>query len=95
MADPLWGLNGAVTAGNKVYMRAAAGQIQRRDGLQTAFHIVGTYRPSIWFEPDWQQGKLLAHAFPYCRVCSVPLESCTLNLKKVPGWRPRRDFGRV
>ncbi len=95
MADPLWGLNGAFNAGNRVYMRAAAGQILRRDGLQTSFHIVRTYQPSIWFEPNWQQGRLLARTFPHCRICSVPLESDTPNLRKVPGWRPRRDFGRV
>jgi hypothetical protein len=60
-----------------------------------AEQLIARHELRVWFEPDWRNGRYLARRFPHCLIYSIPVESNTLSLRKVPGWRPRRNFGVV
>ncbi|HLK60083.1 MAG TPA: hypothetical protein VKU00_26215 [Chthonomonadaceae bacterium] len=81
--------------GRRVVPAALSGQIVRQDPLQMAIRQIGRYELRCWFEPDWAAARYLAQRFPHCLICSIPVESNTINLHRVPGWRPRPDNGVV
>ncbi|MCW3096935.1 MAG: hypothetical protein JWL77_2553 [Chthonomonadaceae bacterium] len=70
-------------------------QIVREDPVQQAMQIIARHELRVWFEPRWADARRLAARFPRCLICSIPTESDTINLHRVPGWRPRPDRGVV
>ena len=74
-------------------MAGNAGQILRHDPFSMPAQLIARHELRVWFEPDWHQARLLARRFPHCLICSIPVESNTENLRRVPGWRPRRANG--
>lgn len=81
--------------GQRVVTAPTSGIILRRDAFQQAVRLISRHELHVWVEPSWRVGRLLARRFPRCSIYSIPIESDTLNLRRVPGWRPRRDCGRV
>ena len=71
------------------FLSAASGQIYWRDPLREATHLIGYHELRVWFEPDWGVGRVLAQRFPHCLIYSIPFESNTASLYRVPAWRPR------
>ena len=72
-----------------------AARIVRQDPVQQAAQIIARHELRVWFEPRWADARRLAVRFPRCLICSIPTESDTINLHRVPGWRPQRDRGVV
>jgi hypothetical protein len=72
-----------------------AARIVRQEPVQQAAQIIARHELRVWFEPRWADARRLAIRFPRCLVCSIPTESDTINLHRVPGWRPQRDRGVV
>ncbi len=70
-------------------------QIVREDPVQQAIRIIARHELRVWFEPRWSDARRLAIRFPRCLICSIPTESDTIDLRRVPGWRPRPDRGVV
>jgi hypothetical protein len=96
VADPIRLLyNWPTLRGRTTYQAARAGQIARQDSLRQAVYLIQKYELAVWFEPDWQNARFLARRFRHTAICSIPIESNTLNLKRIPGWRPRPDNGQV
>ena len=96
MADPIRLLyNWPTLRGRTVFQPARAGQIARQDSLQRAVYIIQKYELAVWFEPNWQNARFLAKRFRHTLICSIPVESDTAALQRVPGWRPRPDNGQV
>lgn len=81
--------------GCRVLPSVAYAQIIRQDPYQFSARMIARHELRIWFEPNWGVARRLARRFPYCLVCSIPFESDTAALHRVPGWRPRRDVGQV
>jgi hypothetical protein len=81
------------TTGRAANPPAPAGQIFYRDNLRHAAYLIAKHELSVWFEPNWQDARLLARRFPHCMICSIPTESDTPNLRKTPGWRKRPTQG--
>ncbi len=79
--------------------RAAAnieyGQILRREPLAFAAEQIARHEHRTWFEPHWGSARYLARRFPHCTIFSIPTESNTFNLHKVPAWRPKRIISEV
>lgn len=69
--------------------------ILREDALRRAVYLIGKHELSVWFEPRWQDARFLARRFRHCAICSIPFESDTFSLHRIPAWRPRRDNGVV
>jgi len=67
--------------------------ILRQDALRRATFMISKYELSIWFEPRWEHARILARRFPHTTICSIPEESDTPNLHRIPAWRPRRQTG--
>jgi hypothetical protein len=67
--------------------------ILRQDAVRRAAYLISKHELSLWFEPRWEHARILARRFPHCTICSIPTESDTPNLHRVPGWRPRRQGG--
>jgi hypothetical protein len=96
VADPIRLLyNWPTLRGRTVYQAAQSGQIVRQDSLRQAIYLIQKHELAVWFEPDWQNARFLSRRFRHCAICSIPIESNTLNLKRIPGWRPRPDNGQV
>jgi len=74
---------------------AATTQIVREDPVQQAIRIIAKHELRVWFEPRWTDARRLAARFPHCIIFSIPTESDTINLRRVPGWRPRPNRGVV
>ncbi len=72
-----------------------AGQIIRQDPVQQSMQIIAKHELRVWFEPQWADARRLADHFPRCLICSIPTESDTINLHRLPGWRPRPNRGVV
>ena len=96
MADPLRFLHDwPGMHGRRAYTGIHVAQIIRQDPVQWSTRIIARHELRVWFEPRWQDGRVLARRFPRCLICSIPTESDTLNLHRVPKWRPRPDVGVV
>jgi hypothetical protein len=96
LADPIRLINSWTgLRGREVYQAPRSGQIARQDALQHAVYLIQKHELAIWFEPNWQNGRFLARRFRHTTICSIPVESNTFNLKRIPGWRPRPDNGQV
>ena len=67
--------------------------ILRQDPLQYACRLIARNELHIWFEPDWGLARQLARRFPSCLVYSIPHESNTPSLHRIPGWRRHRHTG--
>jgi hypothetical protein len=72
-----------------------AAQIIRQDPVRHSMQIIAKHELRVWFEPRWMDARRLAARFPRCLICSIPTESDTVNLRRVPGWRSRPDRGVV
>lgn len=72
---------------------ATSGQIFYRDALRHSAYMIAKYELRVWFEPNWRDARLLARRFPHCMICSIPEESDTPSLHKVPRWRRRPQSG--
>ena len=72
---------------------STSGQLFYRDGLRHAAYLIAKHELRVWFEPNWRNARLLARQFPHCLVCSIPEESDTPSLHKIPGWRKSRAKG--
>ncbi len=72
---------------------ATSGQLFYRDNLRHAAYLIARYELRVWFEPNWRDARQLARQFPHCTICSIPEESDTPSLHKIPGWRKRRASG--
>ncbi len=77
-------------SGRPVTTTIATEQIFRHDPLRQGERLIARHELRVYFEPDWSVARRLAARFPYCLVFSIPVESNTPNLKKIPGWRVRR-----
>lgn len=75
--------------GGRPLLGAPAGQIHWRDPLRESTRLIGYHELRVWFEPDWGIARTLARRFPHCLVYSIPIESSTISLYRVPAWRPR------
>ncbi len=96
MSDPVRLLyNWPTLRGRTVYQPALSGQIARQNSLQHAVYVIQKHELAVWFEPNWQDARFLARRFRHCAVCSIPAESNTINLHRIPGWRTRPDNGQV
>lgn len=96
MSDPIRGISGWYTLrGQRSLPSISAGQIIRQDPYLIAARLIARHELRVWFEPDWRTARLLARRFPYCAICSIPLETRPASLLRVPGWRPRRNVGVV
>lgn len=96
MADPIRLLSDwPFLRGQRAYSSVTAGQILRRDPLQHAVYLIARHELRVWFEPEWHNARFLAKRFPHCLICSIPIESNTLSLRRIPGWRPRPNNGVV
>ena len=98
MADPIRLLfNWPGMRGARRLPAASAGQIVRQypvqRSVQQSMQIIARHELHIWFEPRWSDGRRLAARFPRCLICSIPTESDTVNLHRVPGWRMRLQRG--
>lgn len=65
----------------------------RQGSLQQSIEIISRHELRVWFEPNWADARILAARFPHCLICSIPVESDTINRTRVPGWRKRREGG--
>jgi hypothetical protein len=74
---------------------ATSGQIFYRDALRHSAYLIAKHELRVWFEPNWKDARLLARRFPHCMICSIPEESDTSSLHKVPAWRRRPQRGVV
>lgn len=96
MSDPIRMVTGWTQMRSmSVFNKPVAGQILRQDPLQMSMRIIARNELRVWFEPNWRDGRFLARRFPHCLICSIPEESDTINLRRIPKWRPRRDMGVV
>jgi hypothetical protein len=96
MADPIRFLTDwPFLRGQKGYVSVNAGLIIRQDPLQQAVRLIARNELRVWFEPDWRNARFLAGRFRHCLICSIPLESNTPSLHRIPGWRPRPNNGVV
>jgi hypothetical protein len=96
MSDPIRSLTGWTLLRVQGGLPSApAAQIIRHDPFQFSARMIARHELRVWFEPDWQPARRLARRFPYCAVCSIPAESNTESLRRIPGWRPRRNVGVV
>ena len=96
MADPIrvattW--HGRIPT--RAYRKVESAWVIREHQLQVAIRIIEKEKLTVWWEPDWRMGQVLARRFTNCFVYSIPEESYTETLFKAPGWRPKRDFGRI
>ncbi|HLH81112.1 MAG TPA: hypothetical protein VKV29_12625 [Chthonomonas sp.] len=91
MFESLWMPNyGFRTAGNIFGGRTPAAILARWDAYAYSSYLIAKYELTLWFEPEWKVARALARRFPYCTVLSIPEESVTPSLFRVPGWRPKR-----
>lgn len=82
--------------GDRPSQRASANpteKVMRQQALEQSIQIIAKHELRIWFEPCWEDARLLAARFPHCVICSIPTESDTVNRTRVPGWRARRNGG--
>ena len=94
MADPIRFLTQwPYLRGIRVLPSANAAQIVRQSPLEQSAQIIARHELRVWFEPRWRDGCILAARFRHCLICSIPVESDTPALHRIPGWRPRRDNG--
>ena len=78
-------------SGRPVHAKITTEQIFRQNPIRQGERLIARHELRVYFEPDWQTARRLAARFPYCLVFSIPTESNTLNLKKIPGWRMNRS----
>ncbi len=95
MADPFGSLRGFHNLMGQGRYQMTAGYILRRSSIQQARRLIEREMPYSWFEQNWYDARLLAREFRFCAIFSVPEESNTFALWKIPGWRPKRDNGVV
>lgn len=79
----------------RAYQPVEAGQIIWQHPLEISVQTISKHELHIWFEPRWSDARYLARRFPHCLICSIPTESDTINLHRVPKWRPKRNVGQV
>ena len=82
--------DGSNVYGRRVLTKENAAIILRQDPLHCAERLISRHELHIWFEPDWHLARRLAARFPHCFIYSIPVESNTASLHRVPGWRTRR-----
>ena len=63
--------------------------LRRKSALEQGTEMIARHELKIWWEPDWRTGMKLAKRFPDCTIVSVPIESDTVNLLKLPAWRAK------
>ncbi|CCW34784.1 hypothetical protein [Chthonomonas calidirosea] len=91
MFESLWMPNyGFRMTGNIFGGRTPAAILARWDAYTYSASLIARYELTLWFEPEWRVAKALARRFPHCTVLSIPEESYTPSLFRVPGWRPKR-----
>jgi len=91
LADPFRFIyNGNAMRGRQSLSSPNMAQIVPNDAYQRAEYLISKHELALWFEPKWQTARLLARRFPHTMICSIPEESDTPNLYRVPGWRRRR-----
>jgi len=96
VADPIRFLSDwPYQPGRRGPVSAHAALIIRQDPLQQAARLIAKHELRVWFEPNWRSARWLAARFPHCLICSIPEESNTPSLYRVPGWRPQRNNGVV
>ncbi len=96
MADPIRISYNWPSLGSRAgYPKVTASLIVHNDSLRHAAYLIAKHELSIWFEPRWQDARILARRFPHCAICSIHVESDTGSLRRIPGWRPRRNLGTV
>ncbi len=97
MADPIRFLTEwPGDRGKRTALPAGVTRVVRQDPRQQSAQLIARHELRVWFEPRWQDARYLAARFPYCLVCSIPLESSdAFNPRRIPGWRPRRNLGVV
>jgi hypothetical protein len=94
MTDPIRGMTGWISPrGERDLPTVAATWILRRDPYVWSARFIARHELRIWFEPNWHLARRLAARYPTCLVCSIPVESDTASLRRIPGWRRRRDRG--
>ncbi len=96
MPDPLQ--MGYIWSGRRTELSRAepiAGPVVWQSSVQLSQQCIAKHELRVWFEPRWQDALFLARHFPRCLICSIPTESDTENLRRLPGWRRRRENGTV
>ena len=84
-------LGGGDYSGRPVSTKATTEQIFRYSPLEQGERLIARHELRVYFEPDWNTARHLAARFPYCLVFSIPVESHSDNLRKIPGWRVKRS----
>ena len=82
-------------SGRPLSTKITTEQIFRQNPIRMGERLIARHELRVYFEPDWQAARYLAARFPYCLVFSIPVESNTANLKKIPGWRKKKNAGRL
>jgi hypothetical protein len=96
MADPLRCLlDWPFAYGRRIVLPVNPALIVRQDPVRQAIRLIARNELRVWFEPDWYIARTLASRFPHCLICSIPVESNTPSLHRIPGWRPRPNNGVV
>ena len=94
MADPFGVLfNRNFYQGRPGGEHVPAALISHTNSLFYAASLIQRHRLNLWFEPDWHSARKLARMSSNCFIYSIPVESFTYSLWKVPGWRPKKDNG--
>lgn len=94
MADPIrLFLGWPGTPRQRFASTVRSGLVYRQDSLRMAVHLIARHELRCWFEPDWANARYLARRFPHCMICSIPVESNTENLHRIPAWRSRPGNG--
>lgn len=96
MPDAFFNPGGWISNGlRRGSVTVTAGKIYGQDPYAFSARMIARHELRVWFEPDWALARRLARRYPWCTICSIPYESNTPSLHKVPGWRPKRSTGQV